>query len=109
MNGHSPSHSSVPPAGIWAPAITFFDPETDELDLISQAKYYKYLAQHLTGLVILGTNAETFMLTRDERAVLLKTARDAVGPDFPIMVRMLVLPNHHITASNSRVSTHRLA
>ncbi|KAK4545477.1 hypothetical protein LTR36_002827 [Oleoguttula mirabilis] len=84
MNGDSSSQSKVPPPGVWAPAITFFDPE-DELDLDSQAKYYRYLSQHLTGLVILGTNAETFLLTRDERATLLKTARDAVGPDYPIM------------------------
>lgn len=39
----------VPPAGIWAPAVTFFDPETDELDLEAQKKYYTYLSQHLTG------------------------------------------------------------
>jgi 4-hydroxy-2-oxoglutarate aldolase len=84
MNGHN-TKSAVPPAGVWAPAITFFDPETDELDLQSQTKYYKYLSTHLTGLVILGTNAETFLLTREERATLLKTARDAVGPDYPIM------------------------
>jgi 2-keto-3-deoxy-L-rhamnonate aldolase len=77
--------TKVPPPGIWAPAVTFFDPSTDELDLVSQAKYYKYLSQHLTGLVILGTNAETFMLTREERLALLKCAREAVGPDYPIM------------------------
>lgn len=85
MNGHAPSRGKVPPAGVWAPAVTFFNHERDELDLASQAKYYKYLSQHLTGLVILGTNAETFMLTREERAQLLKTARDAVGPEYPIM------------------------
>ncbi|KAK3720088.1 hypothetical protein LTR37_003911 [Vermiconidia calcicola] len=84
MNGHT-SSPRVPSAGVWAPAVTFFDPETDNLDLASQTKYYKYLSQHLTGLVILGTNAETFMLTRDERATLLKTAREAVGPDYEIM------------------------
>jgi len=83
MNGHS--STKVPKAGVWAPAVTLFDPETDELDLASQTKYYKYLSQHLTGLVILGTNAETFLLTRDERAALLKTGREAVGPDYPIM------------------------
>ncbi|RMZ03133.1 hypothetical protein D0862_05774 [Hortaea werneckii] len=65
--------------------ITFFDPATDELDLAAQAKYYQYLSRHLTGLVILGTNAETFLLTREERATLVKTARDAVGPDYPLM------------------------
>ena len=84
MNGNS-QQPHVPTAGVWAPAITFFDPKTDELDLASQARYYKYLSQHLTGLVILGTNAETFLLTRDERKTLLKTARNAVGPDYPIM------------------------
>lgn len=77
------SSTKVPPAGIWAPAVTFY--QDDELDLASQAKYYKYLSQHLTGLVILGTNAETFLLTREERAALLKTAREAVGPGYPIM------------------------
>jgi len=74
----------VPTAGIWAPAVTFFD-DNDKLDLDSQAKYYAYLSKHLTGLVILGTNAETFMMTREERATLLKTARQAVGPDYEIM------------------------
>ena len=85
MAGNSPRQSKVPAPGVWAPAITFFDPSTDELDLASQAKYYTYLSEHLTGLVILGTNAETFLLTREERQTLLKTARDAVGPDYPIM------------------------
>lgn len=84
MNGHAPT-PRVPTAGVWAPAVTFFNPETDELDLDAESKYYKYLSQHLTGLVILGTNAETFMLTREERATLLKTARQAVGPDYEIM------------------------
>lgn len=84
-NGDSSTPPKVPTPGVWAPAITFFDHQKDELDLESQAKYYKYLSKHLTGLVILGTNAETFMLTRDERTALLKTAREAVGPDYPIM------------------------
>ena len=85
MAGDSERQFKVPAPGVWAPAITFFDPSTDELDLTSQAKYYRYLSQHLTGLVILGTNAETFLLTREERQTLLETARDAVGPDYPIM------------------------
>ncbi|KAG9558646.1 aldolase, partial [Aureobasidium melanogenum] len=78
--------SKVPPPGVWAPAITFFDPATDDLDLGSQKAYYSYLSKSgLTGLVILGTNAETFLLTRTERASLLKCAREAVGPEYPIM------------------------
>ena len=83
---HSTNNPKVPKAGIWCPAITFFDPETDELCLREQAIYYKYLASSgLTGLVILGTNAETFLLTREERLTLLQTARHAVGPNYPII------------------------
>lgn len=75
----------VPAPGVWAPALTFFDHTTDTLDLASQAKYFSYLSHHLTGLVILGTNAETFLLTRPERAALLRCAREAVGPAYPLM------------------------
>ena len=76
----------VPQPGVWCPAVTFFDPATDSLDLHSQKQYYTYLSRSgLTGLVILGTNAEAFLLTREERAQLIAAARDAVGPDFPLM------------------------
>ncbi|KAH8682108.1 dihydrodipicolinate synthetase [Xylariales sp. PMI_506] len=76
----------VPPPGVWTPAVTLFDPEQDTLLLEDQAKYYKHLSTTgLAGLVVLGTNAETFLLTREERKALLQTAREAVGPDFPIM------------------------
>ncbi|KAF2135704.1 uncharacterized protein K452DRAFT_322908 [Aplosporella prunicola CBS 121167] len=80
------SPSKVPPSGVWAPAITLFDPNTDSLCPEEQAKYYKYLSTTgLAGLVILGTNAEAFLLTRHERRTLISTARAAVGPSFPIM------------------------
>jgi len=76
----------VPPSGVWAPAITFFDHSTDTLDTESQAKYYSYLSKSgLAGLVILGTNAETFLLTREERKTLVETARRACGPSYPLM------------------------
>lgn len=80
------SFPKVPPSGIWAPAVTVFDPETDTLIPSDQAKYYSYLSKTgLAGLVILGTNAETFLLTREERKQLVQIAREATGPDFPIM------------------------
>ncbi|KFA80945.1 hypothetical protein S40288_09721 [Stachybotrys chartarum IBT 40288] len=76
----------VPPSGVWCPAATLFDPETDTLLPEDQAKYYSYLAKSgLHGLVILGTNAETLLLTREERKALVEIARKAVGPDYPIM------------------------
>ena len=86
-NGNSPAHSfSAPPPGVYVPAVTFFDPEKDTLLPEQQSQYYSYLARTgLTGLVVLGTNAETFMLTREERATLLKLARQSVPADYPII------------------------
>lgn len=78
--------ASVPPSGVWCPAVTFFNHSNDTLDLPSQKQYYQYLSQTgLAGLVILGTNAEAFLLTREERFALISTARQAVGPSFPLM------------------------
>ncbi|KAJ5781982.1 uncharacterized protein N7518_010465 [Penicillium psychrosexuale] len=76
----------VPLSGVWCPAVTFFHRDTDSLDLDSQSKFFAYLSKTgLAGLVILGTNSEAFLLTREERAQLISTARAAVGPDFPLM------------------------
>jgi 4-hydroxy-2-oxoglutarate aldolase len=79
--------SIVPPSpGVWCPAVTFFDHSSDTLDLASQNTYFSYLSKTgLTGLVVLGTNAEAFLLTREERFALIAEARKAVGPAFPIM------------------------
>jgi 4-hydroxy-2-oxoglutarate aldolase len=81
-----PHSYPVPAPGCYVPAITFFEPETDRLDLPTQAKYYAYLASTgLKGLVVLGTNAETFLLSREERKSLLHLARSAVPVDYPII------------------------
>jgi dihydrodipicolinate synthase/N-acetylneuraminate lyase len=89
MGSQSPAvntHPHVPKAGVWCPAVTFFDHATDTIDLEAQKKYYAYLSNTgLTGLVILGTNSEAFLLTREERAQLIAAAREAVGPEFPLM------------------------
>lgn len=75
-----------PAAGVWCPAVTFYDP-SGALDLESQKKYFTHLSKSgLTGLVILGSNAEAFLLTRSERIALMKLAREAVGPDYPLMI-----------------------
>ncbi|KAJ9608632.1 hypothetical protein H2200_006403 [Cladophialophora chaetospira] len=79
-------HLQAPKPGIYVPAVTFFDPSTDELRLDEQARYYSYLANTgLTGLVVLGTNAETMLLTREERKTLIQTARLSVPDKFPII------------------------
>src|SRR5271170_6022428 len=85
-NGIATHAYAVPQPGVYCPAVTFFDPETDELSLEAQKKYFQYLSRSgLTGLVILGTNAETLLLTRDERKTLLQLARSSVPPDYPII------------------------
>lgn len=84
--GSTAVDSRVPPAGVWCPAITFFDHEKDEIDLDAQSKYFSYLSKSgLTGIVVMGTNSEAFLLTREERFKLISAARAAVGPDFPLM------------------------
>ncbi|KAK4103292.1 aldolase [Parathielavia hyrcaniae] len=77
-----------PPQGVWCPAVTLYDPTTDTLDLESQARYFAHLARKggLAGLVVLGTNAEPFLLTREERRSVLALARDVLGPTYPLMV-----------------------
>lgn len=77
----------VPKAGVWTPAVTFFDPSNGKIDLPAQKAYFKHLATSgITGLVVLGSNAEAFLLTREERITLVKAAREAVGPDYPLIV-----------------------
>ncbi|ODM17607.1 putative 4-hydroxy-2-oxoglutarate aldolase, mitochondrial [Aspergillus cristatus] len=86
MGSISTTKPHVPKPGVWCPAVTFFDPSTDEIDFASQSKYFTYLSTTgLAGLVILGTNSEAFLLTREERSQVISTARQAVGPDFPLM------------------------
>ena len=76
----------APQPGCYAPAITFFDPDTDQLALDAQAKYFNYLSTTgLKGLVVLGTNAETLLLTKEERRTLLQLARSSVPDGFPII------------------------
>ncbi|KAK4232532.1 hypothetical protein QBC38DRAFT_3348 [Podospora fimiseda] len=76
----SPIPVQPPPPGIYVPSITIFNPKSQTLDLDSQRKYFTYLAHEtgITGLVILGTNAETFLLTREERKALLSLAKECV-------------------------------
>lgn len=87
MPSHTSSKARIPASGVWCPAITFFNHEHDSLDLDAQFRYFAYLSTTgLAGLVILGTNSEAFLLTREERKQLVSTARAAVGPDYPLMV-----------------------
>ncbi|KAF2760512.1 dihydrodipicolinate synthase [Pseudovirgaria hyperparasitica] len=82
----SQARPKPPPAGVWCPAVTLFNPATDTIDHEAQAKWYTYLSTTgLTGLVILGTNAEPFLLTQAERKSLIHLARSSVPPNYPLI------------------------
>jgi len=77
--------------GIYCPTLTFFDPDTEELDIPRVRDHAVRLARAgLAGLVTLGSNGEAVHLSNDERfTVTLQTrlALDAAGfPDLPIIV-----------------------
>lgn len=77
--------------GIYCPTLTFFDPETEELDIPKVRDHAVRLARAgLAGLVTLGSNGEAVHLSNDERfTVTLQTrlALDAAGfADLPIIV-----------------------
>jgi L-threo-3-deoxy-hexylosonate aldolase len=59
--------------------MTFFDPETEELDIPVVKQHAKRLAEGgLAGLVVMGSNGELAHCTREERAAVTKATRDAL-------------------------------
>jgi len=64
--------------GIHIPVVCFFD----ESDKVDAALYYKHIQNLIKagvhGIVVSGTNGEAALLTREERKVLVETARKAV-------------------------------
>lgn len=65
--------------GLYAPSVTIFQPDTEELDLESQKKHTVRLAQAgLVGIVAFGSNGEAAHLSVAERALVVKTMREAL-------------------------------
>ena len=55
-------------AGVYSPTMTFFDPETEELDVPTIKKHAVRLAEAgLVGLVTMGSNGEAVHLSRAEK------------------------------------------
>jgi len=94
QNGHSSGHNtSRTPLrpGIYAPTMTFFDPETEDLDLPAVRKHSVRLAEAgLVGLVTMGSNGEAVHLNRSERNLVTKATREALDEagyrDVPVIV-----------------------
>jgi len=77
--------------GIYSPTMTFFDPETEDLDVPSIRKHAVRLAQAgLAGLVTMGSNGEAVHLSLDEKRIVTSETRKALDEagftHIPIMV-----------------------
>lgn len=65
--------------GVYAPTMTFFNPDNEELDVPTIRSHAVRLAKAgLVGLVTMGSNGEAVHLTRDERATVTRETRSAL-------------------------------
>lgn len=81
----------VLPCGIYAPTMTFFDPDTEELDIPIIKKHAARLVRDgLAGLVTMGSNGEAAHCTREEKLAVTTATREALDEagfkDTPIIV-----------------------
>ncbi|KAF2403568.1 aldolase [Trichodelitschia bisporula] len=73
-----PPRNSLRP-GIYAPVMTFFDPETEDLDIPTFQKHITRLAQAgLQGIITMGSNGEAVHLSLPEQTRLTQAARSAL-------------------------------
>ena len=77
--------------GIYAPTMTFFRPDTEELDIPTIRKHAVRLAEAgLVGLVTMGSNGEAVHLTRPEKTAVTRATREALDEagfrDVPVIV-----------------------
>lgn len=91
-NGAANGHVARTPLrpGIYSPTMTFFDPDTEELDVGAIRKHAVRLAEAgLVGLVTMGSNGEAVHLTRDEKRTVTRETRNALDEagykDIPII------------------------
>ncbi|CAK7199317.1 hypothetical protein SEUCBS139899_001994 [Sporothrix eucalyptigena] len=70
------------PDGIYVPMLTFFHPETEDLDLASMQKQAARLQQAgVAGILLHGSNGEAAHLTHEERVRNIQAVVDAVRTD----------------------------
>lgn len=77
--------------GVYAATMTFFQPETHDLDLETQKRHIVRLADAgLSGIIALGSNGEAPHLDRKERAQVVRSVVDALNnsghSDLPVVV-----------------------
>lgn len=77
-NGRAAARREMP-CGIYAPTMTFFDPETEELDIPTIKRHAVRLVRDgLVGLVTLGSNGEAVHCTREEKVAITRATREAL-------------------------------
>ncbi|KAG2412126.1 hypothetical protein HFD88_009682 [Aspergillus terreus] len=65
--------------GVYAPTMTFFNPDTEDLDTPTIRRHAVRLAKAgLVGLVCMGSNGEAVHLTREERQTVIRETRTAL-------------------------------
>ncbi len=79
------------PCGIYAPTMTFFDPETEELDIPTIKKHaVRLVKEGLAGLTVMGSNGEAVHCTREEKLAAVRATREALDEagltETPVMV-----------------------
>ncbi|KAH6611312.1 dihydrodipicolinate synthetase [Trichoderma cornu-damae] len=78
------------PCGIYAPTMTFFDPDTEDLDIPTIKRHAERLAKAgLAGLVVMGSNGEAVHCSREEKIAVVKATREALDaagfPSTPVL------------------------
>ncbi|PTB69580.1 putative 2-keto-3-deoxy-L-galactonate aldolase [Trichoderma citrinoviride] len=78
------------PCGIYAPTMTFFHPESEDIDIPTIKQHAQRLAKAgLAGLVVMGSNGEAVHCTRDEKIAVLSATREALDaagfPHVPVL------------------------
>jgi len=77
-NGHTRTRRPLLP-GIYAPTMTFFHPETEDLDIPTIKRHAIRLAESgLVGLVTMGSNGEAVHLSPEEKFAVTKATREAL-------------------------------
>ncbi|KAJ9637364.1 hypothetical protein H2201_007383 [Coniosporium apollinis] len=89
-NGHKTSRTPLR-HGIYSPVMTFFDPDTEDLDIPSIRKHAVRLADAgLVGIVTMGSNGEAVHLSRAEKSTVTRETRSALDEagyrDVPVIV-----------------------
>ncbi|KAL1835833.1 hypothetical protein VTJ49DRAFT_6023 [Mycothermus thermophilus] len=91
-NGNGSARPRRPlPCGIYAPTMTFFDPETEDIDIPTVKKHAERLVRSgLVGLVTMGSNGEAIHCTREEKFAVTRATREALDDagfiDTPIII-----------------------